>query len=50
MFPLINNRSHEQSEAQAFFNESHPTPWPGMIAGLVAATSVASTLVMLFTV
>jgi hypothetical protein len=50
MFPLISKRPHTQSEAQAFFNESHPSPWAGTIAGLIAVTSVASTLVMLFTI
>ena len=49
MFALISNRS-QQSEAQAFFRESHPTPWAGLVAGLIATTSVASTIVMLFTV
>jgi hypothetical protein len=50
MFPLISKRSHTRSEAQAFFNESHPSPWAGTIAGFIAVTSVASTLVMLFTI
>jgi hypothetical protein len=50
MFPLISKRLDKQSEAQAFFNESHPSPWPATFAGLIAATSVASTIVMLFTV
>ena len=50
MFSLSSKPSYNQSEAQAFFNESHATPWAGTIAGLIAATSVASTIVMLFTV
>jgi hypothetical protein len=50
MFTLTNKRSHLQSEAQAFFNESPPSPWAGTLAGLLAVTSVASAVVMLFTV
>jgi hypothetical protein len=50
MFPHISKRPYSQSEAQAFFNESRPSPWAGTIAGLIALTSVAATVVMLFTV
>jgi hypothetical protein len=49
MFPLISKRSRTP-EAQTFFNESQSSAWPGMVAGLVAVTSVASTIAMLFTV
>ena len=49
MFPLISNRP-QQSEAQAFFSESPQPLGRDMVAGFVAATSVASTIVMLFTV
>jgi hypothetical protein len=48
MFPLINRGS--QSEAQAFLNESRPSPWASTNAGLIALTSVASTIVTLFTI
>jgi hypothetical protein len=50
MFTLINKRSHMQSEAHPFFNESPPSRWAGTLAGLLAVTIVASAIVMLVTV
>jgi hypothetical protein len=39
MLPLLTNQS-----------DPNPSPWAGTIAGLIAVTSVASTLLVLFTV
>jgi hypothetical protein len=49
MSPLSSSR-FQNSEEQAFFNESRPSRWASTFATLIAFTTVASTIVTLFTI